>query len=380
MGAPHPPPVDAVTNRGLADKIARRIRAEGPLSVAAYMAIALYDPELGYYATRQPIGARGDFVTAPEISQIFGELVGLWCAQIWEEIGRPDPVLLAELGPGSGALAADLLRAAAVAPQFRRALRLYLVEVSPRLRSAQQQRLGTDNIVWLTRVEDLPDGPLLLVANEFLDALPIRQLVRGCRHWTERSVALDRENRLVFVDGAENPLLSLLVPKVLRNSSPPGVVFEVSPSALALAASLAARLSRHQGAALFIDYGRSESAIADSLRAVSHHRAADLLSAPGHADLSADVDFAAFAEAARTAGTDTFGPVAQGAFLQRLGAVTRLEALSAGASPQQRQRLEAGLLRLLDPHQMGALFKVMALTSPGLRVPPGFEDEKRATR
>jgi NADH dehydrogenase [ubiquinone] 1 alpha subcomplex assembly factor 7 len=369
-----------VTSRGLGHKIARRIRAEGPLSVAAYMAIALYDPELGYYATRQPIGARGDFVTAPEISQIFGELVGLWCALMWEEIGRPDPVLLTELGPGSGALAADLLRAAAAAPQFRRALRLYLVEVSPRLRSAQQQRLGTNNIVWLTRVEDLPDGPLLLVANEFLDTLPIRQLVRGRRHWSERSVALDLENRLAFADGPENPLLSLLVPEVLRSSSRPGAIYEIAPSALALAGTLAARLSRRWGAALFIDYGRSESATAYSLRAVSDHRLADPLSAPGQADLSADVDFAAFADATCRAGADSFGPVAQGVFLQRLGALTRLEALSARASAQQRKGLAAGLLRLLDPDQMGTLFKVMALTSPGLRVPPGFEDGRRAMR
>jgi NADH dehydrogenase [ubiquinone] 1 alpha subcomplex assembly factor 7 len=380
VGASQPPPVDAVTSPGLADKIARRIRAEGPLSVAAYTAIALYDPELGYYATQQPVGARGDFITAPEISQIFGELVGLWCALMWEEIGRPDPVLLAELGPGSGALAIDLLRSAAVSPQFRRALHPYLVEVSPRLRSAQQHRLGTDDIVWLTRIEDLPDGPLLLVANEFLDALPIRQLVRGRRHWRERSVALNPENRLAFADGPENPLLSLLIPEVLRISSPPGAIFEISPSALAIAGTLGAKLRRRRGAALFIDYGRSESATGASLRAVSDHRSTDPLSTPGRADLSADVDFAAFAEAAGGAGADLFGPVPQGAFLRRLGAVTRLQALSARASSQQREQLEAGLLRLLDPDQMGTLFKVMALTSPGLRVPPGFDDEERPPR
>ncbi|MBV8120784.1 MAG: SAM-dependent methyltransferase [Alphaproteobacteria bacterium] len=369
-----------MTGRNLTDKIARRIRAEGPLSVAAYMAMALYDPELGYYATRQPIGALGDFITAPEISQIFGELIGLWCALMWEEIGRPDPVILTELGPGSGALAADLLRAAAASPQFRRALRLYLVEVSPILRRAQQRRLGTDHVVWLTRIEDLPEGPLLLVANEFLDALPIRQLVRGRCHWAERLVALDPEGRFAFADGTKNQLLSLLIPQALRRGSPPGAIFEICPSALALAGTLAARLRRRQGAVLFIDYGRSHSATGGSLRAISDHRSVDPLSAPGHADLSADVDFAAFAEAARIAGADTFGPVPQGAFLRRLGAVTRLGTLSARASPQQRDGLEAGLRRLLDPDQMGTLFKVMMLTSPGLRAPPGFEDDQGATR
>ena len=182
-----------MTQDRLKEKIARRIRAEGPLSVAAYMAMALYDPELGYYATRRPIGAGGDFITAPEISQIFGELIGVWCALTWEGMGRPDPVILAELGPGSGVLAADLLRAADAFPEFRRALRLHLVEISPILRAEQQRRLGITDAVWLTRLEELPEGPLLVVANEFLDALPIRQLVRGPHEWAERMVTLDSE-------------------------------------------------------------------------------------------------------------------------------------------------------------------------------------------
>ncbi len=361
-----------MTRSTLADKIARRIRTDGPLSVAAYMAMALYDPELGYYATRRPIGAGGDFITAPEISQIFGELIGLWCALLWEEIGQPDPVILAELGPGSGALAADLLRAADAVPGFRRAIRLHLVEVSPVLRPAQQRRLAAADPVWLTRVEDVPTGPLLLVANEFLDALPIRQLVRGRREWAERMVALDREGRFAFIDGPENPALSMLVLRALRDTAPPGAVFEICPPALAQAAVLGARLKRGPGAALFVDYGRFQSVTGSSLRAVFQHQPAGPLESPGAADLSADVDFAAFMDAARAAGAEAHGPVPQGRFLEDLGAARRLAALSARASAAQRQRLESGLERLLDPEQMGTLFKVAALTSPGLPAPTGF--------
>jgi NADH dehydrogenase [ubiquinone] 1 alpha subcomplex assembly factor 7 len=374
VGAAGSAPVRAVTGGSLDAKIARRIRAEGPLSLAAYMAMALYDPELGYYTTRPGIGAGGDFITAPEISQIFGELVAVWCALMWERIGRPDPVVVAELGPGSGALAADLLRAANGWPEFRHALRLHLVEISPALRTAQQRRLGTADCVWLTRTDDLPEGPLLLVANEFLDALPIRQLVRKPQHWAERMVALDPEDRFVFVGGPENPLLSLLVPDSLRYTPPPGVLFEVCPPALALAATLGARFARWPGAALFIDYGRSESALGASLRAISGHGPANPLAAPGHSDLSAEVDFAAFTLAARVAGAQTQGPVSQTSFLQALGAAPRLALLSRGASPAQRQRLDAGLWRMLDPAQMGVLFKVVALTSPELPPPPGFDD------
>jgi NADH dehydrogenase [ubiquinone] 1 alpha subcomplex assembly factor 7 len=362
-----------VTARALAGKIARRIQAEGPLSVAAYMAMALCDPEHGYYATRQPLGAGGDFVTAPEISQIFGELIGVWAALMWHNIGSPDRVILAELGPGSGALAADLLRGAAVVPEFRRALRLHLVEVSPILRAEQQRRLAFANPIWLERVDDLPEGPLLLVANEFLDALPIRQLVRGGRGWGERMVALDPDGRFAFVDGPESPLLSLLVPPALRDTAPPGSVYEICPPALALAAALGARLSNGPGAALFIDYGRFPSRAGASLRAVQHHQPVGALEAPGSADLSADVDFAAFAEAAVAAGAAAHGAVSQGTLLQRLGAAQRLEGLSARAAPAQRRQLESGLERLLDPAQMGTLFKAMALTSPGLPTPPGFD-------
>lgn len=362
-----------MTTPTLAARIARRIRREGPLSVAAFMAMALHDPADGYYARRDPLGAAGDFVTAPEISQIFGELIGLWCADFWHRIGRPDPVIVAELGPGRGTLMADFLRAATTLPDFRRALRLHLVEASPVLQAAQRDRLAVAAPRFVAGVDDLPDGPLLLVANEFLDALPVRQLVRGGAHWAERLVALDDDGcRLAFADGAESPLLTLLVPEAVRNS-PAGTVVEVCPAAAALAAALGARLTRWPGAALLVDYGCATSRPGATLAAIRRHAPTAVLDDPGDADLSAHVDFASVATAARAAGADIRGPVPQGRFLRALGAEARLAALAARAGPAQRARLESGLERLLDPDGMGNLFKVMALCSPGLPMPPGFE-------
>ncbi len=357
----------------IAYRICRRIATAGPLSVAAFMAMALHDPTRGYYARHQPIGVDGDFTTAPEISQIFGELVGLWCALSWEAIGRPDPLVLVELGPGRGLLAADLLRAAAAAPEFRRALRLYLVEASPRLRLEQERRLAWAEPVWMQRIDELPAGPMLLVANEFLDALPIRQFVRTRSGWAERQVTLDNAGKLAFADGPESPTAALLVPERLQRSAAIGAIFEVCPAALALAAHLGRRLAGEPGAALFIDYGRLPSGPGSTLRALRRHRVVAPLARPGTADLSAHVDFAAVAEAARAAGAEIHGPVTQGWFLAALGAEARLEALSARALPAQREALEGGLARLLDPAAMGELFKVMAVTTPGLAAPVGFE-------
>src|SRR3954466_4709514 len=212
------PDSDSLASNSLAARIARRIRREGPLSIAAYMAIALHDPDSGYYANRDPFGAAGDFITAPEISQIFGELIGACLIDFWQRIGRPDPVNLAELGPGRGTLMVDLLRAARAAPEFRRAVRLYLVETGTVLRQEQQRRLAAaaPEIApcFIDGADALPDGPLLLIANEFLDALPIRQLVRGREFWAERFVALDDRTdpdseRLVLVEGPESPALAL---------------------------------------------------------------------------------------------------------------------------------------------------------------------------
>jgi NADH dehydrogenase [ubiquinone] 1 alpha subcomplex assembly factor 7 len=362
-----------VNRTDLAVRLQRHIRAHGPLTIAAFMAMALHDPRDGYYARRQPLGASGDFITAPEISQIFGELIGLWCADLWQRMGEPDPVVVAELGPGRGVLIEDFLRAVSGVTGFRQAIRLHLVEASPLLRAEQQRRLAAADPVWLAEAEALPDGPLLLVANEFLDALPIRQLVRGAAHWAERLVALDGAARLCFAVGPESPVLTHLLPPE-RRDDPPDTIVELCPAATALAASLAERLRHQPGAALFIDYGYSQGSPGSTLAAIGGHHAAEIFDAPGTADLSAHVDFVAVATAARAAGAMVYGPTPQGDFLRTLGAELRLATLSRQARPEQRVALETGLRRLIDPAEMGTLFKVLAITSPDLPAPAGFAD------
>jgi NADH dehydrogenase [ubiquinone] 1 alpha subcomplex assembly factor 7 len=317
------------------------------------------------------LGRAGDFSTAPEISQIFGELIGLWCADLWQRMGRPRPVIVAELGPGRGTLMADFLRAAAAVPEFRAALSLWLVEASPILREEQRHRLSEAEPHFADRFDALPAGPLLLVANEFLDALPIRQLVRGEAQWAERLVATDAGDRLAFTIGPESPVLSLLVPAGLRGS-PPGTVVEICPAAAALVAALGARLVREPGAALFIDYGYFPSRPGPTLAAMRLHRAAGVFDDPGEADLSAHVDFATLAAQATAAGATVYGPQPQGRFLRMLSAEARLASLLAHAAPAERPLLETGLARLLDDGQMGDLFAALALTSPGLPAPAGF--------
>ncbi|HEX3954632.1 MAG TPA: SAM-dependent methyltransferase [Stellaceae bacterium] len=355
----------------LAGKIARRIRREGPLSIAAFMAMALHDPESGYYVRRAPIGRGGDFITAPEISQVFGELIGLWSADFWQRIGQPDRIVLAELGPGRGTLMSDLLRAARAAPAFHRAIELFLMEASPVLRAEQQHRLAGNNPRFVDSIDAVPAGPLLLIANEFLDALPIRQLIRRADGWAERFVGVDTTGALGFSDGPASAAIGMLVRPEQRDAAI-GTIVEICPAATALAGALGARLSRQPGAALFIDYGYFPGAAGPTLSAVRGHAAAGILDDPGGADLSAHVDFAAFAEAAGAAGAAVHGPVTQSRFLTELGVVPRLATLSASASAAQRDALESGVRRLIDPDQMGNLFKVLALTSPGLPVPAGF--------
>jgi NADH dehydrogenase [ubiquinone] 1 alpha subcomplex assembly factor 7 len=349
----------------LRDLLARRIRAAGPISLAEYMEAALWDQQHGYYATRAPIGATGDFITAPEVSQIFGELIGLWCAELWRKMGAPEEVLVCELGPGNGTLMKDFLRAARVAPEFRRALRLHLVERSPALRAAQQKNLQEAAPVWHERLDQLPPGPLLLVANEFLDALPIRQFERRKDGWHERRIGIDAKGELAFVSDpapVEAPLPDW----------PEGSVAELCPDALALAGTLAARLKHQGGAALLIDYGYFPGAPGDSFQAVSRHRRFDPLKDPGGADLTAHVDFAAFARAAKTAGARVWGPMAQGDFLTALGLDERAKRLNAGKTAAESQAIAAACRRLIEPAQMGSLFKALALTQPDLPAPAGF--------
>lgn len=310
-----------------------------------------------YYAARDPFQ---DFATSPEISQAFGECLGLWAAVTWQAMGRPDPVLLVECGPGRGSLMADALRAIAeMMPDFRAALRVHLVETSPRLREVQAGKLGDAGITWHEDVGALPEAPLILLANEFLDALPIRQFIRRGAAWYERYVS-------------NSAFVEVLSDFALPADAPEGVVQEVSEAALNFTAWLGARLRRHGGAALLIDYGPAESAFGDSLQAMRAGQPVDPLSTPGQVDITAHVDFAACAAAARATGAVAHGPLPQGVFLQRLGFITRA-AMLARLDPASAQAQLASAHRLTAPEAMGRLFKVLALCDSSLPIPAGFE-------
>jgi NADH dehydrogenase [ubiquinone] 1 alpha subcomplex assembly factor 7 len=355
----------------LFDVIAGRIRRRGPLSVAEYMELALAHPVHGYYRTRDPLGREGDFITAPEISQIFGELIGLWCIDTWERMGRPDPVLLVELGPGRGTLMADALRAASVRPAFARALRVHLVETSPVLRAAQQKTLG-DAVSWHETLETLPHGPLLAIANEFFDALPVHQFVRTASGWRERMVRLDQSGDGLSFALAERPTKAQrLIPARLAEA-PAGTQWEASPSALAIAGQLARRAADDGGAALVVDYGYVLGGSGETLQAVRGHRRHEPLAEPGMADLTTHVDFAALADAAAEAGAVCHGPATQHAFLRALGLERRAAALVAAASAAQAPLVESGARRLIEPGGMGTLFKALAIAHPTLSDLAGF--------
>lgn len=361
----------------LADKLSRLIEETGPISIADYMAIALGDPDHGYYTTHTPIGLAGDFITAPEISQMFGELIGLWCISAWEGLGRPRRVLLVELGPGHGTLMADLLRAASVRPAFLEAAEVHLVEISPELRRRQAARLASVAApTWHDRLEDLPDGPAIVVANEFLDTLPLRQFVRRDGAWHERLVGLDETGALAFGLSPESAPPDL-VPRRLApgadgaDPAEDGAVFEINRPAEATVATLAHRLVRAGGAALFFDYGYGEEGFGDTLQAVRAHRYADPLDSPGECDLTAHVNFAALARAAAAEGAAVMGPVGQGAFLIAMGLLERAGALGASRDADTQAAIVAAAERLAGPEEMGTLFKAMAIAGRTMDL-PGF--------
>ena len=351
-------------------RLRRIVRHTGPISFAHYMALALADREHGYYGgarARDPLGRGGDFVTAPETGQMFGELIGAWCADLWRRIGAPDPVMLVELGPGRGALMADLLRAAGKAPGFRAAIRLHLVEIGPAMRKAQKAALGAADPVWHDTPATVPRGPMLLVANEFFDALPVHRFVGAERGWRECMVGLDGDDRLAL-RRAPGPTPAVRALDALGRAPRPGAVAEVSLAALALAGEIARRVADGPGAALIVDYGGGSG---NSVRAVRRHRAWAPLAAPGAADISAGVDFAALARAAREAGAEVYGPREQGAFLRALGLGVRAARLKR-AAPEAAASIDAAAARLTAPEGMGTLFRALALGAPGGPRPAGF--------
>ncbi len=330
-----------------------------------------------YYASRDPFA---DFATAPEICQAFGEVLGIWAAVTWEQLGCPRPVIFAEAGPGRGTLMRDALRVLnAVSPAFREALELHLIETSPSLQARQAQLL--DGATWHEDLASLPAAPLILLANEFLDALPIRQFVRRGASWAERFVSKERLVELPC-EPTENPLPpapshkgrgSLKSPLPLWEGLGEGSVVEICEPALDFAAALGDRFAARPGAALLIDYGPAESTAGDSLQAIRHARPADPLRDPGSADLTAHVDFAALARAVREAGAAVYGPVPQGLLLTRLGLLQRTDRLARTCRPAQAQALIESARRLIEPDQMGRLFKGLAICSPECPVPAGFE-------
>lgn len=356
----------------LEETLKEKIKRNGAITVHAYMATALSAPEHGYYMRQDPFGEEGDFITAPEITQMFGEMLGLWGALSWKTMGAPDPVQVVELGPGRGTLMSDAMRAAEVVPGFTDAAQIYMVEISPVLREIQRKTvLGNVGQVpaMRERIEDVASGPMILFANEFFDALPIRQFVKTEDGWCERMVGLDSaEDAFVFLAGA--PLQDLsAIPEDLRDV-PPGAFYEDCPRALEIVRDVAARLKAHGGVALFIDYGHGEFAVGETLQALKAHRYHDVLDGPGSADLTAHVNFAALAECARAEGVDVHGPVPQGAFLARLGMGERAEMLLHNANAAQAQEIRSAYHRLTDADEMGAMFKVLCLAAPGLPVAP----------
>lgn len=371
-GAPRAGRADAVTAwpapgeaTPLAVRLARLIEATGPLTVAQYMAACLSDPEHGYYQHRDPLGRAGDFITAPEISQLFGELIGVWCVATWQAMAEPASFTLAELGPGRGTLMADLLRASRIRPGFIEAARVHLVETSPRLRAIQAETLARAGAapMWHDTVADLPAGPAILIANEFFDALPIRQFVRTENGWAERAVGLGDDGRLAFglMPGAALP--------ELPSDAAPGTIKEVTAAGTGLAAEIGTRLANAPGAALIIDYGYGTSRSGATLQAVRGHAFDDPLAHPGEADLSAHVDFAALAEAAEAVGAHAAPLLTQADFLSRLGIGERTEHLAKGKDSATAETLRNAADRLVAPEQMGDSFKILGLGTPGLNLP-----------
>ena len=343
-----------------AGRLARLIRATGPIPLGAFMAEA----NMAYYTSRDPLGAAGDFITAPEISQMFGELAGLWLAAMWQGAGRPNNAIYAEPGPGRGTLAGDALRAMA---RFGLSPGVHFIESSPVLVAAQRRAVPAAH--WHDSLASLPDeGPLLLVANEFLDAMPVRQLVRTPAGWRERMVALEGDR---FVPIVGDRPMDAAVPAAAYATAPPGTIVETCPAASAMVAEIAGRLARQGGAALLIDYGHVDRPTGSTLQAVRAHAKVDPFVAPGEADLTALVDFATMAEVAVAAGACHLGTIGQGAFLGAMGIATRAQAL-ARARPDQAQLLASALERLTGPDQMGTLFKVMRLAAPGWPEGMGF--------
>lgn len=347
----------------LGDIIIRQIERFGPMSIAEYMTQCLLHPEHGYYTTHQPFGAQGDFITAPEISQMFGELIGLSIAQTWMDQGAPSPFCLAELGPGRGTLMADILRATKNVPDFHSSMHLILVEASPTLQKTQQKQLFEYDITWKNDVSSLPETPLFLIANEFFDCLPVKQFKRTEDGWHEQ---------LIWTDGAQLQfVLGTVSPDQIFPDRPVGSVIETSPSSAAIAQAIARHIAEYSGAAIFIDYGGWGSD-GDTLQALKNHKKIDPLEQSGNADLTTHVDFQALSDAMRPF-VDCSDLISQGVLLERLGITQRAQTLATKLNEKALENHIEAHNRLTHPEKMGNLFKAIAITQKNTKKPAGFE-------
>jgi SAM-dependent MidA family methyltransferase len=354
-------------------EIRRRILAGGPMPVAEYMALCLSDPVHGYYTTHDPFGARGDFITAPEVSQMFGELIGLWVAAVWKQMGAPENVRLIELGPGRGTMMKDALRAVQIVPEFRAAIVVHMVEVSPVLRAQQEKALEGTGVpaFWHSALTEVPKGRAIVFANEFFDALPVNQAVKTERGWHERRIQIDSSGQLAFTIAPEPiPFFQTLLPPALR-APRAGAIFEWRADTAAM--ELGRRVADERGSALVIDYGHAEIGLGETLQAVDQHAYADPLTFPGSLDLTAHVDFQSLTRAVEAMGATGFGPIDQSQFLRRLGIEHRAATLKAKTA--RATEIDQALARLIGQNRsaMGELFKVAAFAHPSIGVPPGFE-------
>lgn len=360
----------------LQSDIKQLIKSSGPMPVWRYMELCLLHPEHGYYVSRDPLGREGDFTTAPEVSQMFGELIGLWAASVWKAIGSPPMLRLIELGPGRGTMMADALRALRVLPPLYQALSVHLVEINPVLREKQRATLsGVRNINWHDGIDEVPEGPSVILANEYFDVLPIHQAVKRETGWHERVVNLDANGRLVFGASADPiPRFEVLLPPLVR-AAPVGAVFEWRPDSEIM--KIATRVRDQDGAALIIDYGHMRSDAGDTFQAIARHSFTDPLKNPGQADVTAHVDFQALSRAAQDLGAAVHGPVTQGDFLKRLGIETRAVTLMGKTTADVSSDISAALKRLTDSGRggMGSMFKVLAVTEPHLTSVAGLSDD-----
>jgi NADH dehydrogenase [ubiquinone] 1 alpha subcomplex assembly factor 7 len=364
----------------LQSEINKLIKSSGPMPVWRYMELCLMHPTHGYYVSRDPLGREGDFTTAPEVSQMFGELLGLWAASVWKAIGSPPVLRLVELGPGRGTLMTDALRALRVLPPLYQSLSIHLVEINPVLRDKQKAALsGVRNTTWHERIDEIPEGPAIILANEYFDVLPIHQMVRRENGWHERIVNLDDTGNLMFGTAAEPiPRFEVLLPPLVR-AAPLGAVFEWRPDSEIM--KIATRVRDQDGAALIIDYGHLRSDAGDTFQAIARHSFADPLQAPGQVDVTAHVDFQALVRAAEDLGARAHGPITQGEFLKRLGIETRAVSLMAKATHEVSEDISGALKRLTDSGRggMGSMFKVLAISEPQLTSLAGFSDERPAS-